>query len=134
MAGLATGPPRVLCAMTAPAYTILLVDDDEDIRDVTAEILDTNGYRVLPAGDGDEAMRLLGQEHVDVLFTDIAMPGISGVELAERAKLLRPDLKVLFMTGYHSRAAEAERLGKLVFKPFAQSTVLAALAEILAAE
>jgi CheY-like chemotaxis protein len=120
--------------MTAPPYTILLVDDDGDVREAVAAILGANGYRVLPAGSGDEAMRLLGQEHVDVLFTDITMPGISGIELAKRAKRSQPSLKILFMTGYYSRATEAEELGKLVFKPFLQSTILAALAEVLAGE
>jgi two-component system cell cycle response regulator CpdR len=119
--------------MTAPR-TILLVEDDEDIRDATAAILDAEGFRVLVAGSSDEAIQLLGQEQVDVLFTDIVMPGIDGVELARQAKRLHPNLKFMFMTGYYSRFADAKELGKLVLKPFRASEIMAALVEVLAAK
>jgi Response regulator receiver domain len=62
-------------------YTILFVDDDEGIREVTAKLLSLN--RMFVGQDGDEALRLLAQEHVDVLFTDRAMPGMNGIELAK---------------------------------------------------
>jgi two-component system cell cycle response regulator CpdR len=118
--------------MTTPC-TILLVDDDADVREAAAAILGTKDYRVLVARTGDDAMRLLGQEHVDVLLTDIVMPEINGIELAEQAKWLQPDLKIMFMTGYYSRAAEATKLGALVFKPVRQSEIMTTLAEVLAA-
>jgi CheY-like chemotaxis protein len=113
-------------------YTILFVDDDEGIREVTAKLLSLNGFRMFVGQDGDEALRLLGQEHVDVLFTDIAMPGMNGIELAKLAKRLQPDLKIMFMTGYYSRAAEAQELGKLLFKPFREPEMIAALTDLLA--
>jgi two-component system cell cycle response regulator CpdR len=97
--------------MTA-AYTILLVDDEEAVREPRAKLLSLNGFRMLVAQDGDEVLRLLGQEHVDVLFTDIAMPRLNGIELARQATLLRRDLKIIFMTGYDSRAAEAKELAE----------------------
>jgi two-component system cell cycle response regulator CpdR len=52
-----------------------------------------------------------------VLFTDIVMSGLNGIELANRAKMQQPDIKIMFMTAYYSRAAEAQQLGKLLFKP-----------------
>jgi CheY-like chemotaxis protein len=99
--------PRYSNAVTAPPYTILLVDDDEDVREAIAAFLEARHYRVLMARTGDDALRLLSQEHVEVL-TDVVMPGLNGIELAKQAKQLLPDLKVLFMTGYYSRT---RRLG-----------------------
>jgi CheY-like chemotaxis protein len=114
--------------------TILFVEDDEGVRESTAEILALNGFRLLVAQSGHEAMRLFAQEHVDVLFADIVMPGLNGIELAKQARQLRPDLKVMFMTAYYSRAAEAKELGKLLFKPVRDEQIVEALAELLAAE
>jgi CheY-like chemotaxis protein len=120
-------------AVTAPPYTILLVDDDEDVREAIATILEARHYRVLVAQTADDALRLLSQEHVDVLFTDVVMPGLNGIELAKQAKQLLPDLKVLFMTGYYSRTAETRELGKLLFKPFREPEMIAALTDLLTA-
>jgi YesN/AraC family two-component response regulator len=75
------------------------------------------GFRVLTAESGVQAMRIIAQEPVDLLFTDIVMPGQDGIELAREAKKLRPDLRVLFSTGYFSRAQQAIGLGELLFKP-----------------
>jgi two-component SAPR family response regulator len=75
---------------------------------------------------------LLGQE--DVQFTDIAMPRLNGIELARQTTLLRRDLKIILITGYYSRAAEAKELGKLLFKPFREMEMIAALNDLLAAE
>lgn len=97
--------------------TILFVDDDRPVLRIIAEALSAKGFRVLATDNGDEALRLLVREPVDVLFADIVMPDMNGIELAKRAKLMRPNLKVLLQTGYFSRAAEAKALGKLVFKP-----------------
>jgi two-component system cell cycle response regulator CpdR len=116
--------------MAAPR-TILLVEGDEDVRDVTAAILDAEGFRVLVAQSGDEAVQLLGQEQV---FTDIVMPGINGIELARRAERLYPNLKFMFMTGYHSCFADAQELGKVVLKPFRASEIMATLAAVWGAE
>jgi two-component system cell cycle response regulator CpdR len=119
--------------MAAPR-TILLVEDDEDVRDVTAAILDAEGFRVLVAQSGDEAIQLLGQEQVNVLFTDIVMPGINGIELARRAERLYLNLRFMFMTGYHSCFADAQELGKVVLKPFRASEIMATLAPVWGAE
>ena len=101
----------------ATSYTILFVEDDGGVRDATAEILSAHGFRMLVAAGAHDALRLIAENHVDVLFTDIVMPEMNGIELARKARLHQPDLKLIFITGYYSRAAEAMQLGKLLYKP-----------------
>ena len=89
--------------------------------------------RLFVAKDGYEALDILAQEHVDVLFTDVVMPDLNGIDLAKRALGHQPDLKVMFMTAYYSRAGEAQRLGKVLFKPLRAREIEAELDELLAA-
>jgi CheY-like chemotaxis protein len=84
----------------ARVFTILIVDDEAAIREVAGAIIASAGYRVLTAADGNEAMRILRSQKVDLLFTDIIMPGMSGYELALAAKRLRPELRVLYTSGF----------------------------------
>jgi two-component system, cell cycle response regulator CpdR len=119
--------------MPPSLYTILFVEDDTIVRESTAALLATSGFCLLIATDGYEAMRLAAQNHVDVLFTDIVMFGMNGIELAKQAKLLQPDLKVMFMTGYYSRAAEAAKLGRLLLKPLRGAQIESELGNLLAA-
>jgi len=113
--------------------TVLFVEDDEGVRESTAAILERHGVRLFVAKDGYEALDTIAKEHVDVLFTDIVMPGLNGIDLAKRALGYQPDLKVMFMTAYYSRAAEAQRVGKLLFKPLRAREIEAELDELLAA-
>ncbi|MFO7460169.1 MAG: PAS domain S-box protein [Desulfatiglandales bacterium] len=86
--------------------TILAVEDDGLVRDVASRFLSSGGYNVLVAENGDEALRIC-REHqgpIHLLLTDMVMPGLGGKEIAERAKELRPELKVLFMSGYTDHA------------------------------
>jgi CheY-like chemotaxis protein len=69
-------------------FTILLVEDDTEVRDAVAEALVARGFRVLTASDGYQALRLLAECFVHVMFTDIRMPGLSGYELAAQARLV----------------------------------------------
>lgn len=115
----------------AEQFTLLFVEDDPDVRESTQELLRRKGFRLLVAEDGFEAMRLLAQNHVDVLFTDIVMPGLDGLALAKQAKLLKSDLKVLFMTGYYSGAAEAQSLGELMYKPLREPQIMEALQRLM---
>jgi DNA-binding NtrC family response regulator len=114
-------------------YTILFVEDDDGVRASTEAILRNAGFRLLVASHAYEALRLLSGHKVDVLFTDIVMPDMDGVELAKRAKLLRPDLKIMFMTGYYSRAADAVRLkvGKLLYKPLREAQMVKELTSLV---
>lgn len=101
-------------------FTILLVEDDSAVREVVVEILSAKRFHVLVAADGYEAIRVLVEQHVDVMLTDIMMPGLSGYELAAQAKLIRPSLEVLYTSGYDGQAAGrdmAGRYGKLLPKP-----------------
>ncbi|MDI6809481.1 MAG: GAF domain-containing protein [Candidatus Eisenbacteria bacterium] len=82
--------------------TILLVEDDENVRGLVFEILEMNGYRVLPACNGAEAV-LIAEQHegpIDLMVTDVVMPGMSGKELALSLSVSRHEMKVLYMSGY----------------------------------
>lgn len=117
-------------------FTILLVEDDSAVRDVLIRILSEKGFGVLTAGDAHEAVRILGDRHVDVLFADLVLPGrMDGVQLAKQARLMRPGIRVLFQTGYAQRATEREafRLGRVLFKPLRQPEVIQAIETLLAA-
>lgn len=93
-------------AVRRGAEQILVVDDDEQIRAIAVRQLTSLGYRVIAASGGAEALDLLKQAaDVDLLFVDVMMPnGMGGREVAERAKALRPNLKVLFASGYFEGA------------------------------
>jgi CheY-like chemotaxis protein len=82
--------------------TILLVEDDEMVRGLARTTLEENGYKVLPAADGAEALLICKQhpEPIHLLLTDVVMPGISGRAVADRSKTLRPQMQVLYMSGY----------------------------------
>jgi CheY-like chemotaxis protein len=88
---------------------ILLVDDDAAIRELSREILEPEGYCLVQAAGADEALEALGRlgSDVDLLLTDEAMPGMKGKELVDRARDRRPELPVLFLSGYASGAATA---------------------------
>lgn len=106
---------------------ILIVEDDPDVRDVTAEFLARLGYRVAKAGSADEALTLLdGLPDIALLLTDLILPeGRDGTTLARHARGLRPNLKVLFMSGYTDEIAVHEgRLepgAALLRKPFTRT-------------
>jgi len=84
------------------AETILVVEDNDQVLDMIVKILDRYGYRTLPARDGAEAVRVARdfEGEIHLLLTDVIMPGMSGKEVAERLRSERPDMKVLFMSGY----------------------------------
>ncbi len=98
----------VLEAGTAHAKAgevILVVEDDEKIRFLSVEILRDFGYTVVQAGDASQALAVLAvTPHVDLLFTDIVMPGMNGRQLADKARASRPDLKVLYTSGFTKNA------------------------------
>jgi two-component system cell cycle sensor histidine kinase/response regulator CckA len=100
---------KKMTSMTAPkgTETVLLVEDQDGIRDLVGEFLRRCGYTVLHAVDGDEALGLAGEykNAIDLLLTDILMPNIGGRELAQRLTQLRPQMRVLFMSGYPEHAS-----------------------------
>jgi CheY-like chemotaxis protein len=117
--------------------TILVVEDQEEVRAVVRKALEAHGYTVIEAADGPSALALLpGLPHgIDLLLTDVVMPHMSGCELAERIRRLRGDLRVLYMSGYtddaivrHGVVAAAI---ELLPKPFAVPQLLARVRELL---
>jgi PAS domain S-box-containing protein len=117
--------------------TVLVVEDDEDVRAYSVEILRELGYRVLEAHDGPSALQLLGQQsQVSLLFCDVVLPGgWTGAQTAEQARALRPGLKVLFTTGYARNAiVHHGRLDPgvhLVTKPFTFAELAAKVRDVL---
>src|SRR4051812_39509972 len=99
------------------SHIVLVLDDDAGVLDVLASMLEDLGCRVECARSGPEALEVLSRnEHISILITDINMPGMDGHELAERATRLRPDLKVLQLSG-----REPRRDGfPLIRKPFSE--------------
>ena len=118
--------------------TILVCEDDDDVRAYSVEVLRELGYRVLEAHDGPSALRLLERQEgrVDLLFTDVVLPsGMTGAMLAEEARAVRPDLKVLFTTGYARNAiVHHGRLDagvELITKPFSYSDLANRVRDLL---
>nr|CUT16563.1 sensory box histidine kinaseresponse regulator CDS [Bradyrhizobium sp.] len=117
--------------------TILVLEDDDEVRAYSVETLRELGYRVIEAHDGPSALRLLErQPRVDLLFTDVVLPGgLTGAQVATQAKTLRPALKVLFTTGYARNAIiHHGRLDKgvqLIVKPFSFGDLAAKVRDVL---
>lgn len=109
--------------------TVLLVEDEADVRTLTCEFLKTAGYQVLTAADGEEGFET-GQrfgDQIDILVTDVVMPRLRGPELAKRLKQKLPDLKVVYMSGYTEEFSEAPNLLQGAYflqKPFSRDGLL----------
>ena len=122
---------------TGGSETVLVAEDEDDVRTFTVATLRELGYRVLPAADGHAALRLLRiHTGIDLLFTDIGLPGaLNGSQLADVAKALLPDLRVLLTTGYAPNAvANDGRVDpgmELVAKPFTQAELARKVREVL---
>ncbi len=120
--------PRPPAAQTGK--TILVVDDEDAVRRATAAILARRGYRVLAASSGPEALALLaGEPDVDLLLTDVIMPEMGGRDLAARARAVRGDLKVAFISGFTDdeilRRAVSDADFALLQKPFSSAELIA---------
>jgi PAS domain S-box-containing protein len=116
--------------------SVLLCEDDPDVRDFSAETLSGLGYEVLEAGEANEALKILRDRgQVDLLFTDVVLPGgKTGAELAREAREIQPGLKVLFATGYARSAldsTEAEGGIELLQKPFSVEDLAERIASLL---
>jgi CheY-like chemotaxis protein len=115
----------------ADKRTVLVVDDDPDLRLVTAEMLVENGYHTIAADGASEAIDLLSRHDVDVLLTDIHMPGLSGFALAEQAKRLKPDLLVIFTTGFIPQSMwDQRRSGAVLRKPYSGRQLFAEITRL----
>ena len=118
--------------------TVLLVEDEEEVRALTRDVLEMRGYVVLEALDSADALRL-GETHpgrLDLLITDVVMPRMNGPELARRLRARRPELRVLCMSGYpeggqHEVAADAGAWNAWLQKPFSPDGLISKVRECL---
>ena len=112
---------------------ILLVDDDEEVRNIAAATIEELGYEVVSVASGQAALQILGEERFDLLMTDIAMPGMTGVDLARRVRQIDPDLPILFSSGYADVQTFGENLSDEVVlkKPFRISDVATRIDAVL---
>jgi PAS domain S-box-containing protein len=130
-----SGAPALTGATTA-GEIVLVVEDEDVVRGLVVEVLGDLGYQAIAAADGPEGLALLqSAQRIDLLITDIGLPGLNGRELAAAGRGLRPDLKILFMTGYAENAAMAsgflERGMAMITKPFAMDALALKIREIV---
>ena len=112
--------------------SVLLVDDDDSVREVCAAMLEDIGCRVVSVGSGEEALEKLEQAQFSILLTDVAMPGMSGVELAGQARELAPDMPIMFASGYADLQVFGEQLSDEVVlkKPYRLAELAARLESV----
>ncbi len=94
------------------ALRVLLVEDDDDNRELRGEVLASSGCEVLSAATGQEGLRLLAERSVDVVVTDVGMPGMGGLEVARAAKAIAPQVPVVVVTGWAERDDIASARGR----------------------
>ncbi len=129
-------PPREAPPQPAAKTTILLVEDEDPLRAVVARMLGQAGYHVLDARTPSEARRLFDEHHeqIGLLLTDVIMPEMNGPALAQRLVALRPELRVLFVSGYTEELPVLNAPGgksRFLPKPFSSATLVAAVTELL---
>ena len=132
----APAEPPAAEAIEGRGETVLVAEDEPAVRQITARILRRNGYSVLEAASGAEALTLAADHHFDMLLTDLVMPQISGPELAQRIQQMHPGIPMLFMSGYSQDvlgprgALDAD--APLIQKPFAAPELLKTIRTLLA--
>jgi two-component system cell cycle sensor histidine kinase/response regulator CckA len=132
--GLDASTAPLVAAAPGGTETILVVEDEETVRTLAARVLSDAGYGVIRAADGSEAFGIVHDgERVDLVLSDIVMPRMSGVELADRLAAIRPDLPVVFMSGYTgSELVPGIDTGAAYLqKPFAAESLLKRIREVL---
>src|SRR5438552_1106128 len=133
----AVEPGKAREQLPCGSETILLVEDEAGVRTLAKTILQTQGYTVLDAAQGKDAFLLSGQHEglIHLMVTDMVMPEMSGPEVAERLKPLRPNMKVLFMSGFTDKAmvhqGELDPGMAFLQKPFTPQTLTRKVREVL---
>ncbi len=111
--------------------TVLVVDDEPDIRTIVERVLRRAGYNVLTANDGAAALTVAGENYVDAVITDVVMPNMDGGQLAQALENLNPELPILFMSGYAAPLMTEQGIlqpgAQVISKPFKNDDILAAL-------
>lgn len=124
-------------AQQGQGETIMVVEDEPAMREVSRRILARNGYSVISAGNGREALDVLAtrDDHIDVLLTDVIMPQMQGRELADKVRVLQPAVRIVFMSGYTqgllSQQGVLDPDVHLIEKPFSEITLLSKIREVL---
>ena len=112
---------------------ILAVDDQRYFRGLLEGLLSEEGYEVVTAASGEEALRLMEQIRFDILLTDLVMPGMDGKELYDKIIALKPDVPVIFHSGYHLAREYTDYINKrglrLLRKPYSSAALLQAVYE-----
>ena len=117
--------------------TIILAEDEEAIRSLIAKMLEDSGYRVITASDGEAALAAARATNgpIDLILTDVVMPRLSGPETVRRLREYRPDMKVIFMSGYSDetslRAMVTNTKAEILEKPFTRQLMLSAIRKAL---
>jgi nitrogen-specific signal transduction histidine kinase/CheY-like chemotaxis protein len=130
-------PDRPAAPPSRGSETVLVVEDDAPIRNLLREFLEAYGYRVLVAGGSAEALQIAGarQGPIHLLITDVIMPGESGVQLAERLVRIRPEVSVLYISGYSNDAISVHGVLKegtrFLSKPFSRDMLANKVREVL---
>jgi len=113
---------------------ILVVDDEDSIREIIKEFLETLGYNVVEAADGEEAILECSKHKFDMVITDIRMPKMNGLKLLKNLKTYMPDLPVILMTGYQPSKAQEESLSAkadgYLLKPFSLNSLRQAIVKV----
>ncbi len=131
------GAPKPTAEVPTGTETVLLAEDEQDVREIAREFLESGGYKVVEARDASEAIELASQHNgaIDLLVTDMVMPGMTGQELAVHLQQEYPGLCVVFMSGYSEHAAtemaNADPSVRLLSKPFSRGALLRTVREIL---
>jgi CheY-like chemotaxis protein len=132
-----TGTDAPLSKQLTGSETILLVEDEAAVRDTAAQILELQGYSVMQAADADEAMRICETfvHEIHLVVSDVVMPRVSGRQLVERLRHLRPQIKVLYISGYTDDAIIHHGIvdGEMPFlqKPFTKDALARKVREVL---
>lgn len=113
---------------------ILVVDDEANIREIISEFLQTLGYEVVEAEDGNQAIKECGRKEFDLVITDIRMPNMNGLDLLKNLKKVIPDLPIILMTGYQPSKSQEENLTAkadgYLLKPFSLNTLRQSILKI----
>jgi len=127
----------VMAGVMVYKETILLAEDEESVRKLIKEVLEADGYRVIEAADGEEAISkfMENKDRIDILLLDIVMPKMSGREVYERIKKIKPDIKLLMASGYPadfiSQKGILEEGLNFIAKPMSPPKLLKKMREVL---
>ncbi len=113
---------------------VLLVEDDDDNRELMAEVLTSCGYQVMSAASGQDGLRTLSENSIDVVVTDVGMPGMGGLEMARAAKEIAPRVPVVVVTGWAERdditRARGRDVDAVLIKPVDPDTLTQAVTDV----